>query len=273
MLLGSGSKPRYTPRREPETPRGYGRREEYEGERGPRGRGKSVSLPMSLKFDGKSNWKAFYAKFSRYAEVSEWTEGECRDQLCCCLDGKASEYYVLLVERNYDMAYKDLILKIEKRFGFRELPETAQVQFNNARQTPEELLGDLADRVLSLATRAFRELPEKHMYHQAVVRFCQGVADKGAGSYASNIRTKNIEEAIDNMRWHQHNHQAIYGRTPWREVKQVSPGSHHGGEARVCVIGANRIGEMSLVKKMGEVLSARGKEMSEIKSNLAAFST
>ena len=36
-----------------------------EGERGPRGRGKSVNLPMSLKFDGKSNWKAFYAKFSR----------------------------------------------------------------------------------------------------------------------------------------------------------------------------------------------------------------
>jgi hypothetical protein len=50
-----------------QTPRGYGRREEYEGERGQRGRGKSVSLPMSLKFDGKSNWKAFFAKFSRYA--------------------------------------------------------------------------------------------------------------------------------------------------------------------------------------------------------------
>ena len=100
------------------------------------GGGKSVSLPMSLKFDGKSNWKAFYAKFSRYAEVTEWTEGECRDQLCCCLHGKASEYCVLLVEPNHDMAYKDLILKIEKRFGFRELPETAQVQFNNAHQTP-----------------------------------------------------------------------------------------------------------------------------------------
>jgi hypothetical protein len=109
-----------------------------------------------LKFDGKSNWKAFYAKFSRYAEVSEWTEGECREQLCWCLDGKASEYYALLVERNHDMAYKDLILKLEKRFGCRELPETAQVQFNNARQTPEELLDDWADRILSLATRASR---------------------------------------------------------------------------------------------------------------------
>jgi hypothetical protein len=71
MLPGSGYRPRYTHRREPETPRGYGRREEYEGEICPKGRGKSVSLPMSLKFDGKSNWKAFYAKLSRYAEVSE----------------------------------------------------------------------------------------------------------------------------------------------------------------------------------------------------------
>jgi hypothetical protein len=228
---------------------------------------------MSLKFDGKSNWKAFYAKFSRYAEVSEWTEGECRDQLCWCLDGKASEYYALLVERNHDMAYKDLILKLEKRFGFRELPKTAQIQFNNARQTPEELMEDWADQVLSLATRAFRELSENRMYQQAVTRFCQGAADKEAGSYASNIRPKNIEEAIDKMRWHQHNHQAIYWRTPWREVKQVSPELHHGGEARVCVIGADRVREMSLEKKMGEVLSAQGKEMSEMKSNLAALST
>ena len=157
------------PRREPENPSGYGR-EEYEGERGQRGRGKSVSLPMSLKFDGKSNWKAFYAKFSRYADVSEWTEGECRDQFCWCLDGKASEYYALFVERNQEMVYMDLIRKLEKRFGFRELPETAQVQFNNARQTPDELLEDWADRVLCLATRAFRDLPETHMYQQAVVR-------------------------------------------------------------------------------------------------------
>jgi hypothetical protein len=52
------------------------------------------------------------------------------------------------------MVYMDLIRKLEKRFGFRELPETAQVQFNNARQTPDELLEDWADRVLSLATPA-----------------------------------------------------------------------------------------------------------------------
>ena len=227
---------------------------------------------MSLKFDGKSNWKAFYAKFSRYAEVSEWTEGECRDQLCWCLDGKASEYYALLVERNHDMAYMDLIRKLEKWFGFRELPETAQVQFNNARQTPEELMEDWVDRVLSLATRAFRELPEKHMYQQAVVRLSKGHQIKKPEAMHPISGLKSLKRP-DKMRWHQHNHQAIFGRTPRREVKQVSPGPHHGGEARVCVIGADRVGEMSLEKKMGEVLSAQGKEMSEIKSNLAALST
>ena len=167
----------------------------------------------------------------------------------------------------------DLIRKLEKRFGFRELPETAQVQFNNARQTPEELLENRADRVLSLATRALRDLPETHMYQQVVMRLCQWAADKEAGSYASNIRPKNIEEAIDKMRWYQHNYQDIFGRNPRREVNQVSPGPHYGGEARVCVIGADRVAEKSLENKMEEVLSAQGKEMSEIKSNLAALST
>ena len=55
-------------------------------------------------------------------------------------------------------------------------------------------------------------------------------------------------------------------------MKQVSPGSYNGVEARVCVIGANTGEEMSLKKEMGEVLSAQEKEMWEIKSNLAAIS-
>ena len=142
--------------------------------------------------------------------------------------------------------------------------ENSQVQFSNARKTPDELLEDWADRILSLATRGFGDLPENHMYQQEVVRFCQEAADKETGSYASNIRPQNIEEGIDKMRWHQHNHQAIYGRPPWREVTQVSPGAYNGrvdgGEASVCVIGANRGEEMSLKKEMGRCCQHRGRK-------------
>jgi len=41
IISDSGCRPKYTPRREPETPRGYGKREEFEGERGQKGRGKT----------------------------------------------------------------------------------------------------------------------------------------------------------------------------------------------------------------------------------------
>jgi hypothetical protein len=56
MLPGSGSRSRYTPRREPETPREYGRR-------GERPEGKSVSLPMSR-------------SETRQGKVSLWKERE-----------------------------------------------------------------------------------------------------------------------------------------------------------------------------------------------------
>jgi hypothetical protein len=94
------------------------------------------------------------------------------------------------------------------------------------------------------------------MYQQAVVRLCQGESDKEAGSYASNSRLKNIEEAIDKMRWFQHNYQAIFGRNARREVKQVSPGSHYVEETRVFAIGADRVTEKSVEKGMAEILSA-----------------
>jgi hypothetical protein len=41
----------------------------------------------------------------------------------------------------------------------------------------------------------------------------------------------------------------------------------------VFAIGTDQVADKSLEKKMGEVLSAQGKEMSEIKSNIAALST
>jgi hypothetical protein len=101
------------------------------------------------------------------------------------------------------------------------------------------------------------------MYQQAVVRLCQGAADKEAGSYASNSRPKNIEDAIDRMRWFQHNYQAIFrttlGRNPRRGVKQVSPGPLYRGEVRVCAIGTDRVADKGLEKKWEKYCQHRGR--------------
>ncbi|VDI38347.1 Hypothetical predicted protein [Mytilus galloprovincialis] len=207
-----------------------------ENTRGPDNRGgargtlggvsKVTNAPKNIKYDGKGNWQAFFTKFARYAEVCEWGPQECKDQLCWCLEGKASEYYALITERDREVSYRELVEKLHKRFGFKALPETAQVQFNNARQAPEESLEDWADRVLSLATRAFRNLPDDYMYEQAVMRLCQGIENKQLGVQISNLQPQSIEEAIDKIRLFQHNTQAIYGKPNRREVRQVTDGQY-----------------------------------------------
>ena len=169
------------------------------------------------------------------------------------------------------MAYKDLIIKLEKRFGLEN--SLKQPRYNLVMRARLRMSSWRSGRIGScpwlLEPLGFTREP--HVPTRGSEVLPQGAADKEAGSYASNIRPKNIEEAINKRRWHQHNHQAIYGRPPRRKVKQVSPGSYNGVEARVFVIGANT-GEMSLKKEMGEVLSAQGKEMGEIKFNLAVLS-
>lgn len=93
--------------------------------------------------------------------------------------------------------------------------------FQNTRQALKECLEDWEDRVLSLATKAYRDLPEEHMYQYVILRLCKGALDKEAGSYVLNIRPQTMGNAIDKIRWYQHNHQAIYGRGRRKDVKFV----------------------------------------------------
>ena len=77
-------------------------------------------------------------------------------------------------DENMAMTFEQLGIKLAKRFGFRELPETALVIFNNAMQMSGESLDNWADRVLTLASKAFRLLPEEYLSQQAILKFCQG---------------------------------------------------------------------------------------------------
>lgn len=216
MCREEGRTPYYTP-----STHRYGPQNEDNRDRRKYDMGYDTLRVVTLKYDGISNWQAFCAKFSRYTEVSGWSTHECRDQLCWCLEGKASEYYTLIVERNRNVEYGDLVRKIEKCFGFKELPETAQVQFQNDRQALEESQEDWTVRVLSLPTKAFRDFPDEHMYQQAILRVCQGAADKEAGSYASNVRPQTMGDAVNKIRWYLHNHQAIYWRGHCKNVRLV----------------------------------------------------
>ena len=77
-----------------------------------------------------------------------------------------------------------------------------------AHQNHNEKLEDWADRLLSLATQAFRDLSEYHIYTQAIWRF-----DKEAGQHTAMTNSKYIEEAIDKIKWYHHTTKTIFGKT------------------------------------------------------------
>jgi hypothetical protein len=76
------------------------------------------------------------------------------------------------------MEYYDIVRRFEKRFGFTELPETAIVGFNNARQSSTESLHDWVDRIVSLATEAFRTCPRTTCGHKRFFAFAMDVRIK-----------------------------------------------------------------------------------------------
>ncbi|KAH3803106.1 hypothetical protein DPMN_156806 [Dreissena polymorpha] len=53
------------------------------------------------------------------------------------------------------LSYIDTMLKMERRFGTKELPELSKVKFHQTMQGQQEYLEEWADRVLTIATPAF----------------------------------------------------------------------------------------------------------------------
>jgi hypothetical protein len=164
----------------------------------------------SIKFDGKGNWKAFKMKFERYAQLRQWTPVEARDNLCFCLDGKASEYLATILPREEYLEFQEIMRRLDKRFGFIETPETAQVRLQSLSQMPEESIEEWADRVLHLATHAFKNLPENHMTSQVIHKICNGCSDRDAGQHVVNLQLASIEDVIDKLKSYQFHHAAIY---------------------------------------------------------------
>jgi len=150
---------------------------------------KSIDMPKGLKYDGTTNWRTFYTKFQRYADRLSWSTTERKDQLCWCLQGKAGDFYTNLIDRDENIDYFQLIHKLEKRFNYQDLPETLQIQFMSARQNQLEKLEDWADRVLSLACKAYRDLPDSYMYSghlENLPRLC----GQGCGTACSDRQTQ-----------------------------------------------------------------------------------
>ena len=179
---------------------------------------RQVQLPRSITFDGKGSWKAFFMKFTAYASQQGWTSVERKYQLCFSLEGKASDYFSVLMEREPRLPFAEIVDRLEMRFGSHILPETSQFEFAGTRQASQEPLRDWANRLTDLALEAFPGLPQDYIQQQVIMRFCSGCLDRDAGLHTLNQKPDTLESALNIHEWYQQSHRAIYGRIR-REIK------------------------------------------------------
>ena len=167
--------------------------------------------PKALRFDGKTNWLSFKKKFNSYRKVMKWSETESKDYLMWSLEGKALDFFTITSDIE-KYSFRRIIKKLEARFGVKELTETTKVKFQQASQRPDESLEDWADRVMTLATPAFVDLPEDHLKQEAIAKFSQGCCDKDAGKHACFEHPSTMEEALNLVKHHQYISQAVDGK-------------------------------------------------------------
>ena len=167
--------------------------------------------PKALRFDGKTNWLSFKKKFNSYRKVMKWSETESKDYLMWSLEGKALDFFTITSDIE-KYSFRRIIKKLEARFGVKELTETSKVKFQQASQGPDESLEDWADRVMTLATPAFVDLPEDHLKQEAIAKFSQGCCDKDAGKHACFEHPSTMEEALNLVKHHQYISQAVDGK-------------------------------------------------------------
>ena len=94
--------------------------------------------------------------------------------------GKALDFLTITKIDLEKYSFRKIMKKLETRFGVKELTEASKAKFHQTFQKQDESLEDWADRVKTLATSAFVDLPEDHLKKKAVARFCQGCTDKDA---------------------------------------------------------------------------------------------
>ena len=196
-----------------------------------------VMLPRTITFNGSGSWQAFITKFTSFADEHDWNSRQRKTQLCWCLDGKASEYYASLLEREPNIGYSGIIYKLQVRFGPCELPEVSQMRFTNARQRTDETHTEWADRLLTLAIQAFPGLPEEHLQRQVILRFCQGSNSREAAQFAINSQPKSLDEALYRVRLFHCTQRTVYGKVR-KDVKHLSVETDmFHPEVEVCKVG------------------------------------
>ena len=180
-------------------------------------------IPKCIRYNGKTKLSTFFLMYDRYACSCGWSPQEKTDNLIWCFEGIAADFYAKLLRRNPTISYANVVAKFENRFEFSELVGTSIVQFNAATQDGQESLEQWADRMVDLAEKAYRNLPDEYIQEQSVIKFCSGLRNRDLAKMVTYHQPKSMEDAVNRAKWIRYSDQTIdVERRKEKVVRQVS---------------------------------------------------
>ncbi|VDH98170.1 Hypothetical predicted protein [Mytilus galloprovincialis] len=156
----------------------------------------SIEGPLTPKmstFDGKADWRPYFAQFCHIAKRCKWSEQQKLDNLIVFLRDKALKFY-----------------------------SSRPVEIKDNFQVLYESLEEFADKVQELATDGYPESPDYFIQIVAVDAFLKGCAEKQAALVAMDKNPSSLDEATQYMKSAITNQRLIMGSRKTTDIKRVT---------------------------------------------------
>ena len=130
-------------------------------------------------------------------------------------------------------------------------------------------MDEWAERLLSLADKAFSGLPESYVISEVISKLCLGCLDKHAGSVASSFGPKTVEEALERIKWQQYNDTALFGpKVRTRDPRDIQDLASEPGDGETLANVVKTESHDKIGKTMDKLSETLDKNLKMLQSNL-----
>lgn len=148
------------------------------------------------RFDGTEDWTMYLQHFEWCALLNRWTEEEKAGFLMVSVTGAARQA-LANVGRNQPLNYSTITRTLQARFDSSGRLELDRLRLKNRQKQKDETLSALADDVKRLVDRVFADIPDEAREKLARDNFIDALTDSDMRIRIIQMRTRNIQEAME----------------------------------------------------------------------------
>lgn len=148
------------------------------------------------KFDGRTPWRDYLSHFEACKVANNWGDDQAKVFLAASLRGSALKILGSKAADTSRIAYQDLVVLLEKRFGPGQLAENFLLELRYRRQGPRETLQELGQAIRELSMLAYPELTEEAQDRLARTHFAEAIEDQSIREGVFRSKPTTMDEAI-----------------------------------------------------------------------------